>query len=344
MRPVGFFVSLVSRVSLALPLVLVALSAPLAGCATTAPLPPKAVALNRDGAAALAAGDLATAEARVALALEYNPRFTEAWVNLGLVELRRGNLDLAKKHFVKARDLNSDLPSPHHALGLLADRRGLRREAENHYRAALKVDPGFPPSRANLGRLLFARGAFDEGREQFVRLLEAAPESLEGWIGLAECLVRLEREGEADETIARARARFGDVPELVLLVARQMLRRGAFAQAEATLAPLTGAADVARRGTAWAWIAVARAGAEDLNGSIAAAKEALALDRNDPIATYAMALALAKRGDDEGNAKAWTKRARELAPSNDIDGAIARYAREAAPVAKKTERVGTGSD
>ena len=88
-----------------------------AGCASVPPLPPKAAELNRDGAAALAAGDLATAEARLSVALEYSPRFTEAWVNLGYVELRRGRLEQARKDFVKARDLNPDLPAPHHALG-----------------------------------------------------------------------------------------------------------------------------------------------------------------------------------------------------------------------------------
>ena len=120
------------------------------GCATVPPLPPKALELNLNGAAALAAGDLSTAEARFSVALEYSPRFTEAWVNLGYVELRRGNLERARKHFVKARDLNPDLPAPHHALGLLADRRDIGKEAEGHYRQALKVDPGFVPSRSNL--------------------------------------------------------------------------------------------------------------------------------------------------------------------------------------------------
>jgi len=117
------------------------------GCSTVPPLPPKALELNQTGAAALAAGDLSTAEARFAVALEYSPRFTEAWVNLGYVELRRGNLQRARKHFIKARDLNPDLPAPHHALGLLADKRDIGKEAEAHYRQALKVDPGFAPAR-----------------------------------------------------------------------------------------------------------------------------------------------------------------------------------------------------
>src|SRR5262245_55883669 len=131
----------------------------LVGCTHPAPLPAKAATLNEQGAEALAVGDLATAHARFAVAVEYSPRSTEAWPNLGLVELRRGNFELPHKNLVKARRLNPDLPAPHHGLGLLADRRGDGAEAEKHYRAALKVDPGFTPSRANLGRRLFMRGA-----------------------------------------------------------------------------------------------------------------------------------------------------------------------------------------
>ncbi len=262
-------------------------------CAST-PLPPRAVSLNRDGAAALAAGDLPTAEARFALAIEYSPRFTEAWVNLGLVELRRGNLQLAYKDFDKARSLNPDLPAPHHALGLLADERGLVEDAERNYRMALKVDPGFTPARANLGRLLFARGAFDEAREQYKRLTEVAPEVLEGWLGQVESLVRLGREDEADEVVGRARARFGDAPELVLLVGRQLLRRRMFDEAEATLAPLTEDVDASRQRAAWDWIAVARLARSDRQGAIAAAHEALLRDRADPVAAYVLRAGLPK--------------------------------------------------
>jgi Tfp pilus assembly protein PilF len=254
------------------------------GCANVPPLPPKALELNQTGAAALAAGDLATAEARLEVALEYSPRFTEAWVNLGLVELRRGDLARARKDFVKARDLNPDLPAPHHALGLLADDRDLGKEAEAHYRQALKVDPGFVPSRANLARRLFARGAFEDAREQFLRLTQVAPEALGGYLGLAECLLRLGRDEDADGVLGRARLRFGDVPELQMLVARQLLRRDAFAEAESILAPLTDDADRARASAAWAWIAVARLARRDRAGAHAAAREALALDHDNAVA------------------------------------------------------------
>jgi tetratricopeptide (TPR) repeat protein len=260
------------------------------GCSTVPPLPPKALELNQNGAAALAAGDLSTAEARFSVALEYSPRFTEAWVNLGYVELRRGNLERARKHFIKARDLNPDLPAPHHALGLLADKRnltgsrGLGGEAEGHYRQALKVDPGFVPSRSNLARRLFHRNAFEDARDQYLRLTQVEPDAIAGYLGLAECLFRLDREGEADDVIGRARVRFGDVPELLLLVARQLLRREAFADAEEILAPLTDDADPSRASAAWSWIGVARLARKDLAGARAAAREALAIDKDNAVA------------------------------------------------------------
>ncbi len=301
--------------SLALALFVTAAGVGPLGCANRAALPPRAAALNDTGAAALASGDLATAEARIALALEYNPRFTEAWVNLGLVELARGNLDLAQKHFERARTLNPDLPVPHHAIGLLADRRGLGRDAERNYTMALKVDPGFAPARANLARRLYERGAFDDARQQFLRLTEVSPETLAGWLGLSESLTRLGREAEADDVLVRARAKFGEAPDLLVLVARQLLRRGAAEEAEAVLAPLTGALDEGRAAVAWSWIAVTRLGREDAEGAIAAAREALQRRRDEPVAVYATGAALLMKGD-KAAAQTWLARAKELSPSN----------------------------
>lgn len=282
-----------------------------AGCASKPPLPPRAVTLNDAGVAALGAGDLQTAEARFTLATEYGPRFTEAWVNLGLVELRRGNLQLAYKRFDHARDLNPDLPTPHHALGLLAEKRHLENEAERHYALALRVDPGFLPARHNLGRLLFARRAYDEAKSQFLRMTEVAPHELGGHLGLVECLFRLGREGEADEALARARRLLGDTPELRLLVGRQLLHRGNYDDAERMFSELTGADDTRVAGAAWAFVGVARLGRGDAKGAETAAAEALKVDRDDPVATYAMALALVSRGETV-RSKNFLERAHEL--------------------------------
>jgi Flp pilus assembly protein TadD len=261
------------------------------GCAT-APLPPRAIALNHDGVTALRGGDLELAEARFAVAVEYNPRFTEAWVNLGIVELFRGNFTMARRHFDKARRLNSDLPAPHHALGLLCDKSGQPAEAEKHYRAALKVDPGFAPARANLGRLLFARGAYEEAREQFLRLTQVSGASVEGWVGLTEAFLRLGRTAEADETLDHARVRFPRAPSVEILVARRALREGRLADAEAILAPLATDPDRSTRGLASAWLAVSRLAHDDRLGAEVAATRALQATPGDPVAAYALRVAV----------------------------------------------------
>jgi tetratricopeptide (TPR) repeat protein len=259
----------------------------LAACAHSAPLPAKAIELNRDGAAAMAAGDLEKAEARIALALEYNPHFTEAWVNLGLIEMSRGNFERGHRDFIKARDLNPDLPAPHHSLGLLADHEGHVADAERYYRAALKVDPGFAPARINLARRLFGRGSLEEAREQFLRVTQVAPDFVEGWAGLCESLLRLQRAGEAEEVLARARERFGAHPSVELLEARFLLRRNAFAEAEKRLVPLSRLPDPRQASAALSWLAIARLGEGDVASAIGAAERAISLDPDDGVARYA---------------------------------------------------------
>jgi Flp pilus assembly protein TadD len=266
----------------------IALAALGAGCGSTVPLPAKAIELNALGARAIAEGRLSVAEARLSVALEYSPRFVEAWVNLGYVELARGNFEQARRDFLKARDLNPDMPTPHHGLGVLADERGRGDEAERAYRAALQVDPGFAPARANLARRLFARGQYENAREQFERLVEVAPDTVEGWVGEAETLRQLDRGAEADGVVARAVDRFGLEPPLRLLVARRAVERGEWVDAEALLAPLVGGADRGRACAAWSWIAVARIGRGDREGASDAARAALALDADDAVARYAL--------------------------------------------------------
>lgn len=285
------------------------------GCANNAALHPNAVDHNRAGAEALASGDLEAAHANFALALEYHPRFVEALTNLGLVEMQRGNFERARTLFERACRYNDDLAQPHHALGVLAERERRPDLAAEQYRQALRVHPGFGPSRANLGRVLFSAGLFDEAREQFTRLLASDESEPSGYIGLAETLIKLDRADEALDVIERARSRFGDLPELVLLLARHDLRGGAYELAEARLLPLTAARDDHAR-AAWSFLAVSRLARSEIEGALEAAEEALTLDRHDAVATYVVGVVLREKGDPR--ALAWLERAQVLAPKGDI--------------------------
>ncbi len=279
-----------------------------AGCSGVAPLPPKALELNQAGAEALARGDLETADARLSLALEYSPRFVEALVNQGLVELQRGNFERARELIERARRLNPDVAQPHHALGILAERQARPDSASQHYYEALAVDPGFTPARANLARLLFDAGMLDEALVQFKRLSELEPDSADAAGGLAETLLQLGRVSEAEAVTRRARERFVDSPELAVLWARSLLRRNEIARALDVLTPLGyGRDDVAA--SALAWLATAELMRGDPRAAVGAAKRALELEPSSPVATYVMGQALQALGDPA--AVAWIRRARE---------------------------------
>ncbi len=288
----------------------------LEGCAGQAPLPPKAVTLNQAGVEALEQGDLTVAEARFALALEYHPRFVDALVNLGLVELQRGNFAQARQRLDEAVGINRHIAQPHHGLGLLEERRGKPARAAEHYRDALRVDPGFVPARANLARLYFEGDRLDDAREQFLRLVQVAPDDPHGWTGLADCLYRLGRDEQAEQVVTEAISLLGnDIPVLRIHHARVLLRQGDGASARDLLAALTTAPGPAGR-DAWAWMGMAYLVEGHVAEAARCAERALSYERNHPLATYVLAMSLAEA--DDPDAEAWLARARQLTPGNSV--------------------------
>jgi tetratricopeptide (TPR) repeat protein len=279
------------------------------GCKGTAPLPARAAELNSAGIEALERGDLETAEARFALALEYSNNFVEALVNQALVEMQRGNFENARRLLKRARRLNPDVAQPHHGLGVLAERERRPDQASEHYAEALRVDPGFAPARANLGRLLFDAGMFEHARVQFKRLVEVAPEQPAGYSGLVETLIQLGRHDEADAVLGEGLLHFAEDPSLLILLARANLRVGRFDAAIALLEPIARERDdmaVAALG----WIATTELARGRARQAAAAARRAVGLEPNDSLAVFALARALAALEDPE--AAAWAARAKQL--------------------------------
>jgi Flp pilus assembly protein TadD len=263
----------------------------LVACAGQAPLPSHALELNQAGADALARGDLETADARLSVALEYSPHFVEALVNLGLVDMQRGNFTRARTLLQRARRLNADVAQVHHALGVLSERERRPDLASQHYREALAVDPGFSAARANLGRLLFDAGFFEDARLTFKKLVEVAPAAAAGHTGLAEALIRLGRVAEADAVIADAARRFPDDAALVVLRARALLRRGDSDGARSLLLPLAEKRDeFSARALAWLSAVELTRGEPALAAE--AARRALRLDPDDGLARHLLSRAL----------------------------------------------------
>ena len=266
------------------------------GCSSRPPLPPEAITLNDQGIRFLAQGELETADARFRLALEYNPHFIEALVNLGLVELERGNFTRAGQLLDRARRINEHVAQPHHGLGVLAERMGDREAAAAHYRSALAVDPGFAPARLNLARLLFDANELYHAKEEFSKLIQVTPNIAEAYAGLAETLIRLGRRSESERIVKSQASRFPESSELQVLLARSELRNGRIDEAVQRLSALTrrGDADAA---LAFSWLAVAELARSRPEYAIGAAKRALALDAESRVARHALRTALGLLGD-----------------------------------------------
>ena len=67
---------------------------------------------------------------------------------------------------------------------------------------------------------------------------------------------------------------------------------------------------------AWSFTSVAHLATGDTKGALAAADRALALDANDAVATFIVAMALRRQRDPR--ADAWLARARTLAPNDSV--------------------------
>ncbi len=102
-------------------------------------------------------GDAAGAAAQYRAALELEPGYLQAWVNLAALHRDRGENKEARRCYEKALSLAGRDPVPFYSYALLLERLRERGRAAELYRAALERDPGYEAARRNLA-LLERRG------------------------------------------------------------------------------------------------------------------------------------------------------------------------------------------
>ncbi len=191
------------------------------------------------GRALQAQGDLEGARGSYSAALEIDPEYVEAHVNLVSVLGELGDHEQATSHYQRAVALDPSIPEAHYNFGVslhfsgefaaaadafrkalavndrYADAHGnlassleeLGRgaEAERHYRLAVENDPAHPMANFHLGRRLAERGRY---REALAYLETAVSADTPGtaWHGYVLALVhrRLGQEGRAREAAQAA--------------------------------------------------------------------------------------------------------------------------------------------
>jgi len=91
-------------------------------------------------------------------ALEQDPDFAEAHVNLGRLLHLAGKLHLARAHYVRAMQLDPLDPVPLYNLGVVLEDLGEAEQAVEMYQRALRRDPGLADAHYNLALLYERRG------------------------------------------------------------------------------------------------------------------------------------------------------------------------------------------
>lgn len=160
-------------------------------------LPDRPSTLTNRAAARLRLGRLDEAEADARRAVAIDDRYAEAWLNLALIALERGDTGAAAGHLQTLTWLDRK----HHQGWLLSarvrDLQGRFEDAADCYRKALAIRPDDFVTLMNLGAALNDLGQFAEALEQHDRALQIDPRHVEVLSNRAVALAGLGRYEEA---------------------------------------------------------------------------------------------------------------------------------------------------
>jgi tetratricopeptide (TPR) repeat protein len=139
-------------------------------------IPPQAVENTSFCAQYITEGKLDEAEARAKIAIEFAPKYAEAWNCRGLVEYRRGHLELAIEYFKRSLSYRNDFAEAHNNMGsVMVNEMRDYGAGEDQFRQALEIDPGYVDARFNLAMTLYYEKRPEEAHDQFLRCLELQP-------------------------------------------------------------------------------------------------------------------------------------------------------------------------
>jgi tetratricopeptide (TPR) repeat protein len=115
-----------------------------------------------------------------------HPNLAAPSVNIGLIEIKRGNLDAAEIALLRASTLKPELPVIYNELGIVYRRLGRFGESEAAYLKALQLAPDYADAHLNLGILcdiyLGNLSAALEHYERYQALTNATNDAVAKWI------------------------------------------------------------------------------------------------------------------------------------------------------------------
>lgn len=171
-----------------------------------------AVAFDRNNARAQYAYGLALAQQRrsddAALAFKQavgvDPEFSDAWVNLGVVQKEMGDLDAADHSYAQALALKPDDAVAHNNYGNLLLARGELDRAAEVYSHALVLDPSYVDAKVNRALAYREMGEADKALRALEKIVLDHPEHVSVLNSLGNALRHAERFEEARGILEKA--------------------------------------------------------------------------------------------------------------------------------------------
>jgi len=171
---------------------------------TVAKLPDSKRAHNNLGSSLFLSGDAIGACAEFQNALALDPRYVNALVNLGRVQVQIGAFADASTHFTSALAMEPTNAEAHFGLGFALASTGHLAEGIAHYREAIRLEPSTTDYRLKLAQALFRAHDATAAIEQFQELVHLAPTLVEAHTGLGTALASQGNFSEAERELTAA--------------------------------------------------------------------------------------------------------------------------------------------
>jgi len=144
-----------------------------------------------------AAGNLKEAVRRCKKALEIDPHWPEALVQLGVAYSAMGMYDEAITTIKRAIQTSPDFVRAYNNLGVAYINKRMYDDAIITLQKAVKIDPNSPAAHYNLGGAYTQKGMFDEAISELEKTIQLVPDFIEARYGLAVLYAKMGRYREA---------------------------------------------------------------------------------------------------------------------------------------------------
>jgi Flp pilus assembly protein TadD len=152
------------------------------------------------------AGRIAEAEEHLRTAIELNPSFAEAYINLGTIRMRQNRFEEAEVELKRGLQQSNTAPLAYYNLGVLRDLQDRFDEAFEFYQLAVQANPSYLKAWGQFAKSAERVGRDQAARDAYRKLLELDPRSRTASLGLIHLLARSDDASVRDPAEALQRA------------------------------------------------------------------------------------------------------------------------------------------